>query len=406
LTSLSPVPTRDVQPPVALLAGAPPLPHRRTRIAFVYDAVYPYVVGGAERRIYEVGKRLVAEGYEVHLYGMRYWDGPRRITQDGMTLHGICRAYPLYTKSGRRSLLQALIFGVSCLQLIGARFDVIDCCGFPYLSLWSARLATALRRKPLYSTWHEVWGKDYWRQYLGVLGWVGHCVESMASTLPHCIVAVSPHTAERLRIIRPGKRISVVANGVDLAAIDRVTPEPTLSDVIYVGRLMDYKGVDVLLEAIAILASRGTRLRVTIVGDGPKRGQLERLAEHLGIRDAVSFVGFLRHFERVYGFIKAARLLVLPSRREGFGVVVVEANACGRPVVTVDMPDNAAANLVTRRNGRVTRLCPQALADAICECLAAPPSEAACRQFAAQYDWSRTAHQLLEVWNASLHSNN
>src|SRR5690348_18451910 len=101
------------------------------KIAFVYDAIYPYVKGGGERRYYELAKRLAAKGYDVHLYGMKFWEGPNVMREGGLTLHGLCHARPLYTKSGRRSITQAVWFGLASLKLLGARFDVIDCCGFP-----------------------------------------------------------------------------------------------------------------------------------------------------------------------------------------------------------------------------------------------------------------------------------
>ena len=86
---------------------------KKKRIIFVYDAIFPYVKGGAERRYYEIGRRLAAKGHDVHLYGMKYWDGPNVMESDGLTLHGICNARPLYTKSGRRRIGQAIIFGLA-----------------------------------------------------------------------------------------------------------------------------------------------------------------------------------------------------------------------------------------------------------------------------------------------------
>src|SRR5882757_6803010 len=91
------------------------------RVAIVYDAVYPYVKGGAERRYYELARRLAERGHDVHWYGMRYWDGPAVRRMGGITYHGVCRPRPLYTPSGRRSISQALIYGLACLRLLFAR---------------------------------------------------------------------------------------------------------------------------------------------------------------------------------------------------------------------------------------------------------------------------------------------
>src|SRR5579863_1333370 len=100
--------------------------NKKTTIAFVYDAIYPYIKGGAERRYFEIGKRLALLGFDVHLYGMKLWKGPDVIKKEGMTLHGICTAQNLYTTTGRRSILQAMHFGMSCFKLFKENFDVID----------------------------------------------------------------------------------------------------------------------------------------------------------------------------------------------------------------------------------------------------------------------------------------
>src|SRR5207244_3538347 len=163
------------------------------RVALVYDAIYPYHKGGGERRYRELADLLAGAGHRVDLYGMRSWPGPDPVpVSPRVRIHGLCRARPLYTASGRRSIVQGLLFGLACLKLMRRRFDVIDCCGFPYFSLFTCKLVAVLRGKPLVSTWHEVWGLAYWQEYLGpVAGRVGALVERLAVTLPDRIICVS-----------------------------------------------------------------------------------------------------------------------------------------------------------------------------------------------------------------------
>ncbi len=73
------------------------------RIAYVFDAVYPFVKGGVERRIWEVSRRLADKGHDVHIYGMKYWTGEDTISREGVSLHGVCRPRELYS-GGRRSI--------------------------------------------------------------------------------------------------------------------------------------------------------------------------------------------------------------------------------------------------------------------------------------------------------------
>src|SRR4030042_3823122 len=193
----------------------------KKKIAFVYDAIYPYIKGGAERRYFELSKRLSKKGYEPHLYGMKLWKGCDVIQREGIYLHGICPPKPLYKKQGRRSIWQAIFFGIYCLKLIKEDFDIIDCCGFPYSSLFVCKLVCLLKRKRLYSTWHEVWGNKYWKEYLGNFAISGIWVEKICSKIPDKIIAVSEQTASRIKKELGYKgKIYVVPNGIDFEFIN------------------------------------------------------------------------------------------------------------------------------------------------------------------------------------------
>jgi hypothetical protein len=79
------------------------------RIAFVYDALFPYVKGGAERRYHELARRLAAE-HDVHHVSWQWWDGPATTTADGVTLHGVGRPPVLYGSDGKRTVREAVAF--------------------------------------------------------------------------------------------------------------------------------------------------------------------------------------------------------------------------------------------------------------------------------------------------------
>jgi glycosyltransferase involved in cell wall biosynthesis len=103
--------------------------------------------------------------------------------------------------------------------------------------------------------------------------------------------------------------------------------------VLFVGRLVKYKGVDVLLEAL-----RGTSAIAMLVGDGPERAALQRIADRAGVADRVKFLGAVGPDE-LAALYRACDLFVLPSvtRQEAFGVVQIEAMACGKPVISTDL---------------------------------------------------------------------
>jgi glycosyltransferase involved in cell wall biosynthesis len=371
----------------------------------VYDAVYPWVKGGAERRYYEIATVLAARGHDVHWYGMKYWDGPATVRIDGIMFHGVCAARPLYTSSGRRSISQAIIFGFACLRMVLSGglsgCQVVDCCGFPFFSLFSVWLVLRVRRHQMVVTCHEVWGERYWREYLGRAGRVGALVERAALRLPQRIISVSEETSRRLVAeLNVPAQVTVVPNGVDIAAIERAEEFSVPIDVLYVGRLVDFKNVDLLLEAVRILAGDLPSIRCAVVGDGPERARLETLAADLGLASNVHFVGFLQDINVVYGMMKSASVLVLPSKREGFGIVVLEANAAGLPVVVVDYPDSSAKELIGEANGVVVPPDSAALAVAAGRFMASGPMafRESCHRAARKHDWTAVTAQ----WEAAV----
>lgn len=134
------------------------------------------------------------------------------------------------------------------------------------------------------------------------------------------------------RIGADPSRTLVIPNTFDTSTFELRTVPPSGETLLSVGRLVDVKAHSVLLEAVAALAGERPRLRLRVVGEGPERGSLEAQARDLGIADRVVFLGALPR-EQLSAEYRSADLFVLPSLREGFGVVLIEALASGTPVV-------------------------------------------------------------------------
>jgi glycosyltransferase involved in cell wall biosynthesis len=360
-------------------------------IAFVSDAILPYHHGGKELRIHEMTHRI-ATSAEVHVYTMKWWDGPRVRREGGITYHAVSRRFPLYVKD-RRSLSQAALFACACLRLLTSRFDVLEADHIPYAQLFVLRLVTRVRGKRLVATWHEVWGRKYWCEYLGRMGVLAWWAEWLAVRMPDRIIAVSPETAERLRgIAGPRTAITVAPNGVDLEAIAAVPADPIGTDLVVVGRLLSHKRIDLLLEAIALLHVQGSPVTCRVIGDGPERASLHERAQALGVAAAVEFRHDVVEEKEVYALVKSARVFAFPSSREGFGLAVLEALACGLPVVTTSAPDNMARHLVTRsRRGAICEPTAVAFATALKDALA---------RFPAAFDGDKEPEAWLTEYNA------
>jgi len=368
---------------------------QRPTIAVVTDSILPYHRGGKEVRTREVTRRM-AERPEVHVYTMRWWDTPGTRVQDGVTFHALCHRIPLYDGE-RRSTRQAVVFSLACLRLVTRRFSVIDADCIPYLHVFTLRLVATLRRKRLVVTWHEVWGPEYRCQYLGRRGRIAWWIERCAMRLPDEIIAVSEETKRRLQVyVGDSVPLRVAPNGIDLELVRGAPVADDPSTQVVVGRLLENKRVDLLLDAVALLQAQGIMVTCRVIGDGPERESVHAHAVTRGIADLVDFRDDVSDQSSLYSLLKASDVFVFPSEREGFGIAVLEALACGLPIVTTSAPNNLAAQLVLdTAAGIVCDPTAQALADAVLNVLAHPNQPVAADAWLRAYDWNTVTDSVL-----------
>jgi len=136
-------------------------------------------------------------------------------------------------------------------------------------------------------------------------------------------------TPDRIRIVLCGLDHNRYRN-LNLERFDQPT-------IVHLGRLRKYKSVEVAIDAMRVVLDRFPSTRLVIVGDGPHRSALERKVGRMGLTGSVEFKGYMEH-EELVTFLNRAHVLVNPSPKEGWGLTVVEANACGIPVVASDRP--------------------------------------------------------------------
>lgn len=341
------------------------------RICVVYDCLYPHTVGGAERWYRNLTERLAADGHEVTYLTLRQWDhgeapelanGSARVVSAGPRMS-------LYTRDGRRRIAPPLVFGLGVLVHLlrhGRRYDAVHACSFPYFSLLAAATARPLGRYRLTVDWFEVWSESYWREYLGGLGGrVGALVQRLCAGVRQRAFCYSKLHAERLR--EAGLRGEVtVLRGLYAGPSEPEEVRPAECVVLFAGRLIPEKQAPVAVAAMALAVRRIEGLTGEVLGDGPEREVVrEAIAEH-GLERVVFARGFTSA-ETVAHEMRRALCLLLPSVREGYGLVVVEAAARGTPSIVVASPDNAAVELIEPGvNGFVCASSnPHAIAEAI-----------------------------------------
>ena len=358
-------------------------------IAIVYDLIYPYSIGGIEKRNWEIARRLVRKGHSVTLFGTKAWQGESVIEKEGVTLRGVGHYRRLYI-NGQRSLSEPVLVSLNLLfPLMREKFDVIEAANFPYFTCFSSKLACVIHASPLVITWHEVFD-SHWDDYLGWLGAVGKLVERLTCKLSKNVAAVSSGTRDALARYYGHMPVEVIPNGVDCDQIAAIPAHPDRCDIIFAGRLVKEKNLDILIKAVRIIQKNRPNVICRIVGDGPEHRALIQLADGLDLNNNIRFEPFLKDQSTLFSYMKSSKVFALPSTREGFGIIVLEANACGLPVVTVDHPRNEARSLITPENGFVAAAEPAAFARCIERALESD-MKASSIKFAAGYSWDNVA---------------
>ena len=340
------------------------------RICVIYDCLFPFTVGGAERWYRNLAERLAADGHEVTYLTLRQWDrGERPVIEEPVRVVAVGPRMALYTDGGRRRILPPLVFGLGVLWHLlrhGRRYDVVHTCAFPYFSLLAAAVLRPLRRYGLVVDWFEVWSSAYWHDYLGgVQGRIGALVQRACAAVPQRAFCFSELHAARLRAERLHGNVTVL-RGLYAGSLQPAPVRAAEELVLFAGRLIPEKRVTLGVAAVALAAERIEGLEGVFYGDGPERDRLHAaIAEH-GAEAILSAPGFA-DAELVDADMRRALCMLLPSRREGYGMVVVEASAHATPSIVVAGEDNAATELVEDGvNGVVVESAkPEAIADAI-----------------------------------------
>ena len=320
------------------------------RICIVYDCLFPHTVGGAERWYANLAERLVQEGHAVTYLTLRQWDrGAKPEIDDRVRVVAAGPRMALYTAGGRRRIVPPLVFGLGAflhLLTAGRRYDAVHTCSFPYFALLAAGVVRPLARFELVVDWFEVWSRSYWLTYLGgVSGRVGVLVQRLCMLVPQRAFCFSALHAERLR--RGGLRGPVtVLRGLYGGATEPHTPQqPPERIVLFAARLIPEKQAPLAVSAIACATRRIEGLLGEFLGEGPERAALEAAITRHGLQGRVFARGFVAAQE-VDEKMRRALCLLLPSRREGYGLVVVEAARWGTPSIVVASEDNAATELI------------------------------------------------------------
>ena len=283
--------------------------------------------GGSETYLQRIGALLAESGVDVTLRTARYPGAPRREVVDGVTVSRGGGHYTVYIWAGLTMVFARI--GLGPLRRVRPDVVVDTQNGVPFL----ARLAFGRRVAVLVHHCH----RQQWPvagRFVGRLGWL---VESWLSPRMHRrnqYVTVSLPSARDLADLGvDAGRIAVVRNGLDEAPAETLSNERSAEPrVVVLSRLVPHKQIEDALDAVARLRSRVAGLHLDIVGGGWWHDRLVERADRLGIADAVTFHGHVDDLTK-HAVVQRSWVHVLPSRKEGWGLAVIEAAQHGVPTI-------------------------------------------------------------------------
>jgi len=368
------------------------------KIAMVIDAWFPHF-GGGQVHVWELARRLVLNhGCEIDIVTRALPDENGAAPPATEThLDGRLRVWRLGPARRFEHLLARLAFLIRAAGWLTRRqFDLIHAHAF--LPGIPAKVARALRGVPVVYTVH---GTSLFRPEPD--GWRARLERRLERWLvtgaryDHLISVA----ANFRQLPNRTPRITIIPNGVDLARFATPRPWPARFRLLFVGRFDPIKGVHVLVEAMALLAQRGRRVPLTLVGFGPQEPALRAQVARGALQDTVTFAGRVTGDALVAAYGDHA-LLVLPSLSEGQPLTPLEAWAARRPVLVTAVGDNP----VYVREGENGFLAPpgdaKALADAIQRAAARNDlpqlGERGHQLVRERFDWNRTAAETFSIY--------
>jgi glycosyltransferase involved in cell wall biosynthesis len=218
------------------------------------------------------------------------------------------------------------------------------------------------------------------------------------------VVAVSPGLRDLALRSYPGIPVSIIPNGIDCECFrpprDR-SDNPEGVTLIFVGRVAEQKGLTYLIRSLPALRGRtSVPFELVVVGDGPLRADMEALAESLKVADRVRFTGWVTQ-SQVRDYLQRADVFVLPSLMEGLSIALLQAMACGLPVITSDAVGNRDI-VHNGQNGYVVpagdvEACVGALVNLVEDRDSRQRMGQCSRQLVKRYDWHAIGRQYLQL---------
>ncbi len=300
------------------------------KILRVVGDIYPDVTGGLEIHAHEMSKMQANLGHEVTVFTSNNNHLPEEEFKDGYRIIRYSRIIKIFGNSISLALLN---------KLVGNRnnFDIIHAHSHLFLSTNICAFIRFIGSSPLIISNHGLMSASapVWfnKLYLKTLGkWTLNRADKII-----CYTEGEKENIEKLGI--DPKKISIIHNGVDTFLFAPRTSEKTTDkkQILWVGRFVTGKGVEYLIEAFSQVQKKIPSTHLVLVGDGPEKTTIEEKIRKMHLQSSVTLIDYLDN-EELPGVYKNSDVFVLPSLMEGVPRTILEAMACGVPVVTTNLP--------------------------------------------------------------------
>ena len=339
--------------------------------------------GGAEKYLYEISRRLVKKGHRVTWFVSSWEELAEKEVLDGIEI----------IRKGGRFSVYIHAFLTYIVELRRHDFDVVvdSINGVPFFT-------PLFVRKKKVAILHHLVKCIFFKElswYFAIIGWISERFIPIVHRNTK-FITVSESSKKEMEEFGLGD-VELIYNGVDMAMSEN-SDKNLRPAIIFLGRLKEYKRIDHLIKAYKIVSESISEAELWIVGDGDYRNELKKLAEEMKIK--ADFFGYVDEQTKAK-LLSEAWVFVITSEKEGWGISVLEANACGTPAIAYDVPGlrdsikDGETGLLTK-SGDI-----KALSEAIINVLGDDELREKLSknafEYSKQFSWDESAMQMLKI---------
>ena len=316
------------------------------RIGIVYETTYPEFRGGVEKWF-----SILANGLSKRSFQISYLNTMGRVSKiENLEYIVIGKSKYAFHNTGERNPKSALFFANALLRYVRKEeFDVLYLSSYPFFQIWAAKIAQILFRKDyrIYVEWFELPDLGFWKHEFGpILGFFGYLIQKISVHISDVNVCYLESTHSQLTKIRKGREINLRLPGICKELEDKTLSNEIYGrlDVTQLGRLTKDKRPILGLEAIKILKEKGWTGHFHLIGSGPLASDVRNFIHENKMSHYVTVYGDVEDQIKTSILDKTA-VLVHPSKREGFGLAIIEAAEVGIPAVLIKDTNNKSTEL-------------------------------------------------------------